>query len=176
MNFKRLIRKNWIPILIVLIVLIILYYGNNLEAFQIAPIPKIGDKCISKTDKIDGKCPRPYSMNKTTMNCEYIYTVSSAGRPNGDYTCFEDERIGDFKCKRINNNYTCQSGYEKIGNMLCAKVGTIKCPKNFNPRYTYNTDCMKCPKGTYKNTPILCKLKDSSNMVKAELAQGTCSV
>lgn len=181
MNFKRFIRKNWIPILLVLIAILVVYYGSNLEAFQTETIPQIGDKCISNTDRIDGRCTSGFKINKDTLTCDRIFTVKQMYQPNATkdtYTCSDGyDKIGDFKCQKKIKDYICSSGYEAIGNMLCAKVGTIKCPKNF-----YHTSsllrgiCMKCPSGSYINTPNLCKIKDSGESIKGEKAQGICSV
>ena len=183
MKLQKIIRKNWL-LLLVLVVIVYFLIKNTNEGFQ-----AIGSACDLPSITQKGTCRQP-DNRMATASASTCFTYSC---PTGT-TLYDN-----VKCKKMINNrqvitnadkkplnsyhaYHCPTGYTKIGNYMCSKdqKGKMKCPTGYSVKH--NNFChMPCPPGgrpvySYNNNnlEVMCTYIDDEGGV-TQVERPVCS-
>jgi hypothetical protein len=184
MNVKRFVRKNWIVILLIVIVGVITYNYMYEEGFQNSTI-RVGGSCIGTTSQ-PGTCPSGSTKNTSAGNCERtVYYCSDSGtfQLNGR-TCENrtNRSITRPALSRIERkDYICPTGTIKKGNLTCFRTGTYICPSG-SVRIN-NGKCIICPPNTTYETGSIAACVGFKNgnpadkiKINGQVIDPTCSV
>ena len=151
MKLYKLLRKNWLILLVLLIVILYFLINNRNEGFQMNSTCTISDETIPGFCYVPGTGKQQEKLIADVSNC---YTIRC---PRTGGTIY-DLGMRDKRCYNRNNrkdivnaiitpttNYNCPANYNKVGNFMCNKTvrGTMKCPDGY---YSYGEMCYSnCP-------------------------------
>jgi len=160
MKVFKFIRKNYILLLILLIIAILLI-KYNVDGFDLQSII-IGNSCILPDVTIFGTCTPQYTYGVTNIwDGSKCITTRQTCKTGYIYT-------GNNQCLSISYprkieksvplvtypaEYNCPSGYRKLGDFICAitPVGTYKCPTGY-PNKSSSMCYRSCGAGYIWNT------------------------
>jgi len=203
MNIKRFVRKNYMLIIVLVLIFSSYYYISNYEPFQ-ATI-NLGTCVSSNTSRFTlGTCPSGYmrdpnhTLNKCSKNIHYCGSGTSSNiqasynmttDANGNKQCQHKttRAISQVKVDVQTIDYTCPAGSSRISDFRCAPTGNLICPPPSQAaRYRTTspvideTYCLICPpsgtvpRNTSRNACIA--RFDSGKNVWGTRADAVCSV
>jgi hypothetical protein len=183
MNIKRFVRKNWLPILLIVIVGIVIYNYMYEEGFQSSTM-RIGGICPgpSSMATLSGRCPSGFEGNTTTGMCEKtVYECQNRNKHflNRDNRCQEiinSANTVDPISRIEERNYTCPTGMVSAGNMRCVRTGRYRCPSGFRENGSSATNCIKCPTGSTYESKNTCSKNTDRSKVRGEIRDPSCVV
>jgi len=183
MNVKRFIRKNWLPILLLVIVGFVIYNYMYEEGFQSSTM-RIGGTCPGPLSMatLSGRCPSGFEGNTTTGMCEKtVYECQNKSKHflNRDNRCQEfinSANTVDAISRIEQRNYTCPTGMVSAGNMRCVRTGTYQCPSGFRQNGNDTTKCIKCPTGSTYESKNTCSRNSDRSKVTGEIRDPSCVV
>lgn len=175
MNIKRFIRKNYMLILVLVLIVSSYYYICNYEPFQAI---NLGTCVTADTSKITvGTCPSGYIRDPNRILDKCLRNIDYCGPtlpPNSSLVGLQDrynittDANGNKKCEHkttraisavkvmvYQSNYTCPAGLSRISGFRCAPIGNLTCPSPSRPVHLRGTAsngtvhdekyCLTCP-------------------------------